>query len=366
MNFFNKLESRKESNIIQEGGKSDKNITITNTIENTENNLQNNEPSFTTSPEIQVTQDNINKFKKYISLINPDHHYFINYNDCYDKVSDILLAKDENNVQELRNNIKVGLSKYKQTKNYNFTTSPTSIEVFDLKKNHTVETIDIPICINLKEIHNKALKNLNNIYTKTKLAYELLMLNEDNTDSKLSEFKKLRYNCEKKINEYYIVQYLLNFLSKYNPNNEHFTTHTIQQVYSTSKENTKTLLVLGNSHLNQNIIDSIIELESELLDNYNQIKQLLNTGNISEDKELKNNIKEYIEKKKTLENKIKKINDIKTKERSTTIYLTESQIARLNISTLKNYTRTITGHKAKDNFNSISSIIRTDSNNNTI
>jgi hypothetical protein len=157
---------------------------------------------------------------------------------------------------------------------------------------------------------------------------------------------------------------LLNYLRKYNPNNEHFTTHVITQVYSTLKENTKTLLVLGNSHLNQNIINSIIELESELLDNYNQIKTLLNTGNISEDKELKNNIKEYIEKKKTLENKIKKLNDIKTKDRSTTIYLTENQISDLNISVLKNYSRTLTGHKPISNYNNtsngISNIIRKD------
>lgn len=364
MSFFNKLESKQYSNTFQENDNTDNNLSISLNKDVSKNNLQSIEQSNTTIPEIQVAQDSINKFKTYISLINPDHHYFINYNDCYDKVTDILLAKDNNNIQEIKNNIKLGLYKYKQSKNYTFITNTTSIEVLDLKKNKIVDTINIPICINLKLLHDKSLKNLNNIYSKTKLAYDLLIINENNTENKLEEFKKLRNNCEKKINEYYIIQYLLNFLLKYNPNNEHFTTHIITQVYSTLKENTKTLLVLGNSNLNQNIINNIIELESELLDNYNKIKQLLSNGNISEDKNLKNNIKEYIDKKKNLENKIKKLNDIKTKERSTTIYLTENQIANLNISTLKNYSRIITGNKSKHIDNSMTNIITNDYANN--
>lgn len=358
MSFFNKLENKINSNITQNiNNDTIEKIDSNNNFYNISNNVNNNSININNYSRDKAlldninTNDNIDKFKKYISLINPDHHYFINYSDCYIKASNILNAKDTINVQELRNNIKMSLYKYKNTKNYNFITKNKSIEIFDLKKNKIVDIINLPICINLKDIHNKALKNLNNIYTKTKLAYDLLLNNDDNNDSKLSEFKKLRSSCEHKVNEYYIIQYLLNFLSKHNPNNEHFTTHIISQVYNISKDITRTLLVLGNSHINQNIINNIIELESELLDKYNNIKQQLKNGITTTNKDIKQYIKEYIEKKTYLDNKIKKINDIKTKEHSATIYLSEQQISDINISVLKNYYRSLIGSKPSNNNN---------------
>jgi hypothetical protein len=167
MSFFNKLKARNELNnnilsstnppttndtntIFQKAGSNELNNSLENNkpindmnnilnisapiISNNNNNVPNN-----TNPNIQqaeILQENINKFKKYIEFINNDQHYFINYNTSYEKAKLILDLQNKYSFQELKNNIKLQLSKYKQSKVYSFKTEPENIVVYDTKKKY--------------------------------------------------------------------------------------------------------------------------------------------------------------------------------------------------------------------------------------
>jgi hypothetical protein len=61
-----------------------------------------------------------------------------------------------------------------------------------LKKNTIVARISIPICIDMELLHDIEFKKLNNIYTKTQLAYNLLLASDYVLDNKLNEFKKTK------------------------------------------------------------------------------------------------------------------------------------------------------------------------------
>ena len=57
---------------------------------------------------------NTKRVKLYLDLLDNNHHYFINYNDCYNKGQSLLNLLETNNSQELKNNIKMKLTKYKK------------------------------------------------------------------------------------------------------------------------------------------------------------------------------------------------------------------------------------------------------------
>lgn len=320
-------------------------------ITNNNNNVDKN-----TNPNIQqaeILQDNINKFKKYIEFINNDQHYFINYNTSYEKAKLILDLQNKYSFQELKNNIKLQLSKYKQSKVYSFKTEPENIVVYDTKKNTIVARISIPICIDMKLLHDIELKKLNNIYTKTQLAYNLLLVNDNVTDNKLNEFKKLRNKCEMQINNYYIIQYLLNKMRNNNMNNPLYTTHTVDDVYNVNKDTVQTLLILKSKRLNNDIISKLISDEADILNEYIKIKEQLHNKSKTEDNtELKSNIKRYLAMKQDIDNKIKKINTIKSKETHTTIYLNKSDLQTLNFKPFNTYANSILTSQSDNETNS--------------
>jgi hypothetical protein len=373
MSFFNKLKARNELNnnilsstnppttndtntIFQKAGSNELNNSLENNkpindmnnilnisapiISNNNNNVPNN-----TNPNIQqaeILQENINKFKKYIEFINNDQHYFINYNTSYEKAKLILDLQNKYSFQELKNNIKLQLSKYKQSKVYSFKTEPENIVVYDTKKNTIVARISIPICIDMELLHDIEFKKLNNIYTKTQLAYNLLLASDYVLDNKLNEFKKLRNKCEIQINNYYIIQYLLNKMRNNNMNNPQYITHTVDDVYNVNKDTVQTLLILKSKRLNNDIITKLISDESDILNEYIKIKeQLRNKSNTEDNTELKSNIKRYLAMKQDIDNKIKKINTIKSKETHTTIYLNKSDLQNLNFKPFNTYANSI-------------------------
>lgn len=320
-------------------------------ITNNTNNVNNN-----TNPNVQqaeILQENINKFKKYIEFINNDQHYFINYNTSYEKAKLILDLQNKYSFQELKNNIKLQLSKYKQSKVYSFKTEPENIVVYDTKKNTIVARISIPICIDMELLHDIELKKLNNIYTKTQLAYNLLLANDNVLDNKLNEFKKLRNKCEIQINNYYIIQYLLNKMRNNNMNNPLYITHTVDDVYNVNKDTVQTLLILKSKRLNNDIITKLISDEADILNEYIKIKeQLHNKSKTEDDTELKSNIKRYLAMKQDIDTKIKKINTIKSKETHTTIYLNKSDLQTLNFKPFNTYANSILTSQSDNETNS--------------
>jgi len=344
--FNNSLENYKSNNDMN-------NILTVSTpiITNNNNNVNKN-----TNPNVQqadILQENINKFKKYIEFINNDQHYFINYNTSYDKAKLILDLQNKYSFQELKNNIKLQLSKYKQSKLYSFKTEPENIVVYDTKKNTIVSRISIPICIDMELLHDIELKKLNNIYTKTQLAYNLLLVNDNVLDNKLNEFKKLRNKCEIQINNYYIIQYLLNKMRINNMNNPQYITHIVDDVYNFNKDTVQTLLILKSKRLNNDIITKLISDEADILNEYIKIKEQLHNKSKTEDNtELKSNIKRYLSMKQDIDNKIKKINTIKSKEIHTTIYLNKSDLQTINFKPFNTYANSILTSQSDNETNS--------------
>lgn len=332
--FNNTLENYKPKN--------NTNTNILNIDSSNNSNNNSNANHTTNSGQSDILQENINKFKKYIEFINNDQHYFINYNTSYEKAKLILDLQNTYSFQELKNNIKLQLSKFKQSKVYSFKTEPENIVVYDTKKTTIVARVSIPICIDMELLHDIELKKLNNIYNKTKLAYTLLLSNDNVVDSKLNEFKKLRNKCEIQINNYYIIQYLLNKMRNNNMNNPQYITHTIDDVYNVNKDTVQTLLILKSKRLNNDIITKLISDESDILNEYIKIKeQLRNKSNTEDNTELKSNIKRYLAMKQDIDNKIKKINTIKSKETHTTIYLNKSDLQTINFKPFTTYTNSI-------------------------
>jgi ribosomal protein S17E len=119
--------------------------------------------------------------------------------------------------------------------------------------------------------------------------------------------KKLRNKCEIQINNYYIIQYLLNKMRNNNMNNPQYITHTVDDVYNVNKDTVQTLLILKSKRLNNDIITKLISDESDILNEYIKIKeQLRNKSNTEDNTELKSNIKRYLAMKQDIDNKIKK------------------------------------------------------------
>lgn len=367
MNFFNKLENKdinsnntniqsfEQNNDLQNGGYKNNNLT--------DNNLNNDKDTINSN----ILQDNIIKFKKYIEFLDNDQHYFINYNNCYKISNDIIELSNNNNKQEIKNNIKLLLSKYKQTKSYSIKLNNENILIYDIKKKSLVDKINLPICLDLEIIHDIELKKLNNIYSKTRLAYNLLLENDNVLESKLNEFKKLRSKCEKSINNYYIVQYLLNKMKKNNIENKQYTTHSVEQVYNANKDIIQTLLILRNKNIKQDVINKIIEEESILLNEYIEIKrQLQNKSDTQDDSEIKSNIKKYLIMKKDLSNKINKINSIKNKEITTIIYLNKEELQSLNFKPFTSYYNSLVNKSFVTNTDSSNNNSNSNSTNNSI
>lgn len=357
MSFFNKLEGKGKGNTSINNDFIEYDLDNNYKVNNIENNdfqlggnitkkLElNNYDNINNVSDSSILQDNINKFKKYIEFIDNDQHYFINYNNCYELANKIININNSNNIQEIKNNIKLSLSKYKQIKNYKLKLDKDNILVYDIKKNDIIDKINFHICLDLQSIHDNEYKKLNNIYSKTKLSYNLLLTSDNVLESKINEFKKLRTKCEKSINNYYIIQYLLNKTIKNNVDNSHYITHSIEQVYNANKDNVQTLLILRNKNINQDTINKIIEEESILLNEYIDIKKrLVNKSDTQDNTEIKASIKKYLIMKNNLSNKLDKINNIKNKNVSSTLYLTKEDIQTINFKPFTSYYNSIIGN----------------------
>jgi hypothetical protein len=267
-----------------------------------------------------------------------------------------LEENNNNDIMEFKNNIRVFLSKYKQHKKYELIIDIEKISSLDTKSKRLLSSVDLPICFNLSELYEKELHNLNNVYNKTKLAYEILISRDDIEENKIEEFKKLREKYNKKVNEVYILQYLLNYMNKHVPSNPNFTIHYLHHMYNINSESLNPLLSFKSSNIKLELLENIILDESELLDNYIKLKHKLlmmsDTEKSKSDKsynEIKEDIKIYLKKKKENENFIKKLYNKKNNTQEIYLYLYPNQIKKLDIHFLNNHYRNITRNIKKNN-----------------
>lgn len=299
----------------------------------------------------------VKKFKRYIELLNDEHHYFINYKNCYDISMNIIKENNNNNILEFKNNVRLFLSKYKQHKRYELSIELDKIVSMDIKTKKILSKIDLPICVNLNDLYEKERKKLSNSYNKTKLAYNILISRDDIEEDKIEEFKKLREKYNKQVNETYILQFLLNYFKKTIPSNNHFIIHNVQQVYNPEKDVTNTVLLLNNNNIKNELLEQIINEESELLNSFIDIKQKLlmlseedkttdgkkdSTRDNKAYNEIKEDIKLYLKNKKKGEKFINKLYNKKNIDSEVYLYLYPNQIKNLNIHFLNNHYRNIT------------------------
>ena len=276
---FNKLLEKKynshqniEEQNLQHGGNDNNTNSENNNISELMNDSTNikhelSEESVSTMDHDTMTQSDVNldeeiiKGKQYINLLIDNHHYFINYHDCIKNGNKIIEINKNNNVQEIKNNIKLTFAKYKQGKNYNYDNELNTINVLDKKTNKIIDKLKLPIAIDLDILINKEENVLNNLYMQVKNSYDLLIQEPQYDDEKINTFKKLRTKLEKKINTFYTIQYVLNFLLKNKNINQHYILHTVEETYNSTSEDKKYLLQLKNSNINNKSLQYLLETD---------------------------------------------------------------------------------------------------------
>lgn len=325
---------------------------------NTELRLNNNQEQ-TQYTELDL---NVKRVKLYLDLLNDNHHYFINYNDCYTKGQALLDLIETNNSQELKNNIKMKLTKYKKSKNITFETDVTNIDIIDNKTKNKVDTIELPYCLDLKELLDKYENKLCDLYINCQRKYDSLIKEPQNDEGELADFRKMRIKLEKKINEFYTLQYVYNYIKKKRNTDNHYILHNVKDTYCASKEDTKFLLQLSNSSINSKSLAYLLDTEVSMLNSYNDI--LLDISNSKLDdihKETKDKIKDYIELKNSLGKNIKKLLNIKTVIKRSVIYMYNKDINSTYNSIISNYIKSLnrgikvksTNYSSSDNIDNI-------------
>jgi len=362
MNFIQKLDNTLEhkeiENNIQLGGKNDLNG---NTISlNIQPNIQANEQAINTQDVVQQidlvndnSQENNNteqlhapdehiiNFKKHIQLLDDNHHYFINYNNCYSRTTNILKIKKQNSIQEITNNIKMTFSKYKNKK-YNITFNLNNISITDSSNNKEITNVEIPFIIDLKRLLNIEEKKTLHAYQSLKLDYQFIKNNSLLTDAEKNLYNSRREKIINKLNDFYIVQYLYYKNINIKPNDNHYTIHNFTPKFNFLQDKYETKLELYNNSINNETLDAILTVESNSLDTYNNILSILNSNNTKEnDTELKDMIKQYIKDKKSFEKKIKSISEKKYNKslNHTYLYITKEQLKNLNFKPFSKYIR---------------------------
>jgi hypothetical protein len=363
---FEKLIEAKQGNSSNTNNIDDTIININNTsnIDDTSNmnNNINNDTDLGTKMGIDSNSEqqnyteldlNTKRVKLYLELLNDNHHYFINYNDCYNKGQVLLDLLETNNTQELKNTIKMKLTKYKKSKNITFETGIANIEIIDNKTSNKIDVIDLPYCLDLGEILDKYENKLNNLYINCQRKYDNLIKEPQNDEGELAEFRKMRAKLEKKINEFYTLQYVYNNIKKNRNTDNHYILHNAKDTYCASKGDTKFLLQLSNSSINSKSLAYLLETEVSILNSYNEILLDINNSKSYElSKETKEKIKDYIELKTSLGKNIKKLLNLKTVIKRGVLYIYESDMSNIHNSIIYNYIRTLTRHtksKSSDN-----------------
>jgi hypothetical protein len=337
---------------------------------NTELGLNNNQDQ-STYTELDL---NTKRVKLYLELLDDNHHYFINYNDCYTKGQLLLDLIETNNSQELKNTIKMKLTKYKKSKNITFETGITNIDIIDNKTKNKVDNIELPYCLDLKELLDKYENKLSGLYINCQRKYDTLIKEPQNDENELAEFRKMRGKLEKKINEFYTLQYAYNNIKKKRNNDNHYILHNAKDTYCASKGDTKFLLQLTNSSINAKSLAYLLDTEVTMLNSYNDILlDISNSKSSDMSKETKEKIKEYIELKNSLGKNIKKLLNIKTVVKRGVIYMYNKDKDIFYNSIISNYIRSLNrnvkSHKTEttssDNINSDNSN-NDNSNNDTV
>ena len=374
MNFEKLIETKQGSN--NENKNYDNDIEQQPDIEQSQNNSSidgyidnnteldlNNNTDHTTYTELDL---NTKRVKLYLELLDDNHHYFINYNDCYTKGQLLLDLIETNNSQELKNTIKMKLTKYKKSKNITFETGITNIDIIDNKTKNKVDTINLPYCLDLKELLDKYQNKLSGLYINCQRKYDSLIKEPQNDENELTEFRKMRVKLEKKINEFYTLQYVHNYIKKIRNTDNHYILHNAKDTYCASKADTKFLLQLSNSSINSKSLAYLLDTEVSMLNSYNDI--LLDISNSKSNdmpKETKEKIKEYIELKNSLGKNIKKLLNIKTLIKRGVIYMYNNDMNTIHNSIISNYIKSLNrGIKTKiTNTNSSDNIDNTNNDN---
>lgn len=286
---------------------------------------------------------NTKRVKLYLNLLDENHHYFINYNNCYNDGQLILDLLEKNKSQEIKNTIKLKLTKYKKNKNIKYENNVNSIDIIDSTNNKKIETIIIPYCIHLKEILDKYENKLSTLYINCRLKYNSLIKDINSNESELIEFRKLRSKLSNKINEFYTLQYVYNNIKKKRNTDNHYILHNTRETYISSKGDIKYLLQLTNSSINSKSLEYLLDTEVEILNYYNDILLDINKNNKD-----KNNIdtiqkiKDYITLQNNLGKNIKKLQDIKNSIKTDIIYFNDNDINSINNSIITNYINSLT------------------------
>jgi hypothetical protein len=373
MNFEKLIETKQGSN--KEHKDNDNDIEQQNDIALSQNNenidIDNNTELELNNNTEQITYTdldlNVKRVKLYLELLDDNHHYFINYNDCYTKGQLLLDLIETNNSQELKNTIKMKLTKYKKSKNITFNTSVTNIDIIDNKTKNKVDTIDLPYCLDLKELLDKYENKLSSLYINCQRKYDSLIKELQNDENELAEFRKMRGKLEKKINDFYTLQYVHNYIKKKRNTDNHYILHNAKDTYCASKGDTKFLLQLSNSSINSKSLAYLLDTEVSILNSYNDI--LLDISNYKSSdmsKEIKENIKSYIELKNSLGKNIKKLLNIKTVIKRGVIYIYNNDMNAIHNSIIANYIKSLNrGIKTKiTNTTSLDNVDNTNNDNN--
>ncbi len=244
------------------------------------------------------------------------NEYVTNYNSAtytnYKKTFNQLYQKySKKNYIILNTNEKITVYKTLSSKEKVKTILPVGDKIVELKK---------PKYIHYSYDKIEQMKrDISNSRQVLKQEYDKLVTKIDIQQDDKNTFEKLKQKYIKKLEQYYIYTSYHHTINNINNDNiETILNPELIEVLQDNQETNKVLLEYDSFKINKNIINDINKINSDRLNNYNDIIntiQILPKGKKDPKSiELKNKIKSYLDKKE-LENNLKLLNkEIKTQQ----------------------------------------------------
>lgn len=269
----------------------------------------------------EETNDNIieDKVIDYISYLDDNDKYFINFNTIYEMGEKLISNYKSDEYKEYKNKYKLLMSNYYNKKKYKINVSNNIVEVYNRNKdniaNKSIDKLKKPIIYQVKPYLEKLKIRCSTNKIELETEYTHLMnnkkkLNEENRNN----FIKKREKFGKNLNIYYSLLYYFNKINNIKMSNKNYN---LSKIYY--QVDNKGILQprINNIELNLNYEELEIEFKhtSNKLELFNKIKEMIK-NNDSKYKILlkeylrydKNNNNNFLKKIKNLKNK--KVNDI--------------------------------------------------------
>jgi hypothetical protein len=248
----------------------------------------------TTEQTVEI--DELSQYKtrveQYITFISSIDNGLIDYEYIYNRGHHYIKLYKEEYLPYL-NKLEQVTKKYYNSKKYGFNNTNKNFEVISLKDNSSVIKVDKPAIRNVIDYLKKAKIQIQRDRFKLSEKYNSYLTDKNLTSGMITGFNKKRSYLINKLNEYYAIQYYYNRINLINNN---FIISSSSELGINKMQ--YSLKYLPNEKYKANI-EKITNLRNQFI-----------TANLSEDKEGKNLIKEYIKEKIKFDKKESKPKEI--------------------------------------------------------